>query len=200
MSRKSIWWLVFLAGSFPFVMSLLLLLIAPRRLGIDPVEALLADSGQWALRFLLISLACSPLKRIGWKGILRFRRMLGLFAFFYATLHLFIYVVGWLQWNWHAFLEDLTKRPFIYIGMVTWLMLFFLAITSPKKVVRLLKKNWSRLHKIVYLSAVLAWIHFWMQTRASAAEPLIYLLFIALVLGERLFRKHQKQLAVRYKR
>ncbi len=197
MKRKVIWWLVFLTAAAPFIVYSGLYFFSPRSIGIDPVEVLLAESGQWALRFLLFSLACSPLKRMGWKKVLRFRRMLGLYAFFYATVHLAIYLFGWIQLNWLTFIEDLIKRPFIYIGMATWLILFLLAISSPKKAVKLLKQNWSRLHKLVYLTVLLAWVHLWMQSRASAAEALLYLGFVAVLLGERIFRKYQQLLLVK---
>lgn len=189
MSKRLLWWLVFLISATPFLVVNLIYLISPRTLGIDPVDTLLQESGEWTLRFLLATLACSPLKRLGLKQAARFRRMIGLYAFFYGTWHLLIYVVGWLQFDWATFAEDLVKRPFIYIGMFTWVVLLMLAITSPKWVVRKLRAKWVLLHKLVYVSLIGSWIHLWMQSRASSSEAVIYLIIGSALLLERFFRK-----------
>ena len=191
-TKRMLWWGIFLASIAPFLILLGVYLLNPRSLGIDPVETLLQETGEWALRFLLLSLACSPIKRIGWKGAVRYRRMIGLFAFFYASFHLLVYVIGWIQLDWKVLLDDIAKRPFIYIGLVTWLILLVLALTSMKFVVKKLKKNWVLLHRSVYLASILALVHLWMQSRASAAEPLLYIAIAIILLGERLFRKINK--------
>jgi sulfoxide reductase heme-binding subunit YedZ len=189
MKKRVIWWLVFLVGLSPSLWLLGAWVFSPRSLGIDPVESVLQESGEWALRFLLITLACSPLKRAGFKQVIRFRRMLGLFAYFYASIHLMTYVVGWIELDWSLLLEDLLERPFIYVGMITWLFLGVLAITSPKAMVKKLKKNWVVLHRGVYAAVILAWVHLWMQSRASASEAVLYGAFILMLLGERLYRR-----------
>ncbi len=161
----------------------------PRSLGVDPIEVVLKEAGEWALRFLLLSLACSPIRRLGWKSIVKYRRMLGLYAFYYASLHLSIYLTGWIELDWQVFIEDIVKRPFIYLGMISWTLLSILAITSPKRMVRLLKKNWRKVHRLVYVIIVLVWIHLWLQSRASAGDAVFYGALAVLVLGERVYRK-----------
>lgn len=193
MSKKVIvWWLVFISAALPSIILFGRFIFDPRSLGVDPIEVILQESGEWALRFLLISLSCSPLKRLGWKGILKYRRMLGLYSFYYATMHLSTYLVGWIALDWVAFLEDVYKRPFIYLGMTGWSILFLLAITSPKIMVRRLKKNWSRVHKLVYVAIIVVWVHLWMQSRASAGEAVLYGCVALALLGERLFQKYKK--------
>ncbi|MEJ2041819.1 MAG: sulfoxide reductase heme-binding subunit YedZ [Reinekea sp.] len=189
MKKQILWWLVFLIAATPFVMFNLIYVISPRTLGIDPIDILLQESGEWTLRFLLATLACSPLKRLGLKQASRFRRMIGLYTFFYGTWHLLLYVVGWLQLDWVTFAEDLVKRPFIYIGMLTWGLLLVLAVTSPKWMVKRLRKNWVLLHRLIYVSVTGAWVHLWMQSRASSSEALMYLAIGGLLLLERILRK-----------
>ncbi len=189
MRQRIIWWVVFILSTAPSVVLVGAYFGNPFFLGVDPAEAMLQETGEWALRFLLLTLLCSPLKRLGFKKILRYRRMLGLFAFYYASLHLLTYLLAWIQLDWVVFIEDLTKRPFIYLGMCSWLILLLLAITSPKRVVKLIKKAWSPIHKFVYLAIILVWVHLWMQSRASASEAVFYGSIVALVLIERLYRK-----------
>lgn len=187
-SKRLRWWGVFLAAALPSVVLISLYMFNPRALGIDSTEVLLQESGEWALRFLLITLACSPLKRLGFKAVLKYRRMLGLFSFYYASIHMSTYLFGWIEFDLAQFGEDLIKRPFIYLGMLTWLILFVLAVTSPKWAVKKLRRHWLTLHKGIYLAIVLAWVHLWMQSRASAAEAVVYLAIVTLLLGERIYR------------
>ncbi|EAR07688.1 sulfite oxidase heme-binding subunit YedZ [Reinekea blandensis] len=195
MRSRWAWWALFLLSAMPSLWLLSLYFFNPRALGIDATERLLQESGEWALRLLLITLACSPLKRIGIKWPLRYRRMFGLFAFYYATLHLSTYLFGWIELDMATFIDDLTKRPFIYLGMMTWIILLVLAATSPKWVVKALKQRWVILHKAVYLAIGLAWVHLWMQSRASAADALLYLAIIVVLLGERLLRSRWFKIA-----
>lgn len=188
-TKTFLWWTIFSVCAGPSIYLLTLLIYSPRTLGIDPIEIFLQETGAWALRFLLLSLACSPLRRLGLKWMVKYRRMLGLYSFYYASLHLTTYVAGWIEFDWLLFTDDILRRPFIYIGMVTWLLLAVLAGTSPKWMVKRLKQRWVVLHKGVFLAACTAWIHLWMQSRASAAEPLLYLTIIIFLLGERLLRK-----------
>jgi len=153
-------------------------------LGVNPVETLTHESGQWALRFLLITLTITPLRRltkINW--LIKLRRMLGLFVFFYATLHFITYI--WLDqfFDWQEILIDIPKRPFITIGFVSFLLLLPLAITSTKSMQRRLKKKWKTLHKLVYIVPVLVVIHFIWSLKADYSEPLVYAsVFIFLML------------------
>ena len=194
--KRLAWWLIFSLAACPFLLGTGLYFFSPRNLGIDPVEVLLHQSGLWALRFLLMTLACSPLRRLGIKWLIRYRRMLGLYAFFYASLHLGLYVFGWIALDWHVLLDDLTKRPFIYIGMMAWLVLLVLAATSPKRMIRLLRHHWQMVHKSIYAAVVLAWIHLLMQSRASADQAVFYLVILSVLLGERLVRLLTRKLRV----
>ncbi len=149
-------------------------------LGPDPVAALEHRSGDWALRLLLVTLAVSPLRQIsGVAMVLRFRRMLGLFAFFYASLHFAIYLFVDLGGFWRQVFEEIAKRPYITVGFTAWLLLLPLAITSTKGMMRRLGRNWSRLHALVYPIGLLAVLHYlWLVKsgqKIAVREPLIYL-------------------------
>ena len=190
--KKLKWWGIFILSALPFLTGFYLYNFDPRQLGIDPVEVLLEEAGEWALRFLLITLLCSPLRRLGIRFLNPFRRMLGLYAFFYASLHLYIYLFGWIALDLTTFLDDIIKRPFIYLGMISWLVLLTLAITSPKIMVKKLKKNWLKIHLSIYVVILLVWIHLWLQSRASAFDSVLYGFCIAVLLGERLFHKFRR--------
>jgi sulfoxide reductase heme-binding subunit YedZ len=145
------------------------------RLGADPVAALTHETGQWALRLLLISLAMTPLRRLTrWAGWIRYRRMTGLWAFAYASLHLSVYVFLDLGDYWRQVVEDVLKRPYITLGASAWLLLLPLAATSTRWAMRLLGRRWLALHRLVYLAAILAVVHFIWLVKADLSEPLIY--------------------------
>jgi len=154
------------------------------RLGANPIEALTRDTGEWALRLLLITLCMTPLRRfMGWSWPLRIRRMLGLFAFFYACVHLTTYL--WLDqfFDWSGIWGDILKRPFITVGMLSFALLLPLAVTSNRFMIRRLGRNWARLHRLVYIIPALVVLHFWWLVKADVREPLIYaLLFLFLML------------------
>lgn len=155
-------------------------------LGADPVAAIEHELGIWALRLLLATLAITPLRH--WTGqtvLLRFRRMLGLYAFAYATLHLTAYLVLDLRGYWAQVFEDIAERPYITVGMAAWLLLVPLALTSTKAAIRALGRNWARLHKLVYAIAVLAVLHFWWLVKSDIREPLLYAAILAVLLGWR---------------
>lgn len=198
MKKNFIWWLVFITAAGPSVYLFSLYLFSPRSLGIDPIEVLLAETGEWALRFLLITLCCSPLRRLGIKSLARFRRMLGLYSFYYATLHLALYIAGWIQWDLAVFVEDLISRPFIYIGMAAWLVLTALAVTSPKAMIKKLKKRWVVIHRFIYVGAVGALVHLWMQSRGSLSEFYLYGVIFLLLMAERFYRSYWPRLLARY--
>jgi|SRR5882724_3055679 len=150
--------------------------VAHDALGADPVAQLEHRSGDWALRFLLVTLAITPLRRItGWHKAIRFRRMLGLFAFFHATLHLTIYVVIDLGGFWSQLLGEIAKRPYITVGFTAWLLMIPLAITSTQAMMRRLGRRWQQLHRLVYISALLGVLHFLWLVKADHREPAIYL-------------------------
>lgn len=162
-------------------------------LGANPLEAVIRGLGDWGLRILLITLLISPLRRLfNWPKILRTRRMLGLFAYFYVLLHLLSYLWFDQFFDWQEIWLDIIERPFITIGMVAVVLLTPLALTSTKGMIRRLGKRWKRLHMLVYPISILAIIHFWWMVKLDITEPLIYAGLLALLLGERLFHKFFK--------
>lgn len=167
--------------------------VASGGLGADPVEALAKQSGRWALRLLALTLAVTPLRRLtGWRGLLRVRRMLGLFCFFYALLHLATYLVLDLQLEWDELLADIVERPFISAGLTTFLLLLPLALTSTRGWQRRLGRRWQQLHRLVYAAALGALLHFFWAVKADLREPLLYAGVFALLLGYRaVARLHQ---------
>jgi methionine sulfoxide reductase heme-binding subunit len=155
-------------------------------LGANPVEAITHATGAWALRLLLVTLAMTPIKRlIGQPWPIRFRRMLGLFAFFYAALHLLTYL--WLDqgFDGQAILEDLIKRPYITLGFTAFVLLLPLALTSTRAMVRRLGRRWKTLHRAVYAVAILGVLHFAWLVKADLFEPVTYGLVLAVLLAAR---------------
>lgn len=146
------------------------------RFGADPIAELTHASGDWALRFLLASLAMTPLRRISdWRWPIRYRRMLGLYGFFYACLHLAIYLVLDLGGYWSQIFDDILRRPFITVGFLAWLLLLPLVLTSTRAAMRALGRRWGQLHRLAYLTALLGILHFIWLVKADLTEPLIYL-------------------------
>ena len=163
------------------------------RLGANPAEALIRSLGDWTLRALLLVLAITPLRVVmGWPQLARFRRMAGLFVFFYASLHWLAYV--WLDMGfvWADVVADVPKRPFILVGSLAWLLLLALALTSFNRAIRWLgAARWQRLHRLVYAVAVLAMLHFfWMRAaKNNFTEVAVYAALFAALLGWRLMRR-----------
>jgi sulfoxide reductase heme-binding subunit YedZ len=175
--------LIFIAALMPALW--LLAAALSDNLGANPIEAITRSLGDWALRFLLLTLAISPLRRLtAWRWLLGYRRMLGLYSFFYASLHLLSYIVLDQFFYWPEIWADIIKRPYITIGMVSFLLLIPLAITSTSGWMRRLGRNWQRLHRLVYLIAVGAVLHYYMLVKADTSEPLLYafILFLLLLL------------------
>ena len=145
-------------------------------LGANPIEYITRSTGWWTLSFLLITLSVTPLRRLtGWNWLLRLRRMLGLFAFFYVSLHFTTYI--WLDqfFDWQGVLKDIAKRPFITVGFTAFVLLIPLAATSTNAMVRRLgAKRWQRLHRAVYVIATLGVLHFWWLVKKDIREPLIF--------------------------
>ncbi|EIJ35596.1 sulfite oxidase heme-binding subunit YedZ [Thiothrix nivea] len=166
-------------------------------LGANPIEYVTRSLGEWALRFLLFTLLISPLRRAaGWTQGMRLRRMLGLFAFFYGALHLLSYL--WLDqfFDWAEIWKDILKRPFITVGMLAFLLMTPLALTSFKAAMRKLGRNWQRLHTLIYPLTSLAVLHFWWlaESKERLAMPLVYAVLLAVLLGERVLRWLQRKM------
>ncbi len=163
------------------------------RLGANPIEELTRDSGEWTLRLLLITLCMTPLRRLsGWSWPLRIRRMLGLFAFFYACTHLTTYL--WLDqfFDWSEIWRDIVKRPFITVGMLAFLLLLPLAATSNNAMMRRLGRDWGRLHRLAYVVPVLGVVHFWWLVKADVRDPFVYAALLVLLLGMRVVWYRQR--------
>ena len=158
-------------------------------LGAEPVAEIEHRLGLWALRLLMATLAITPLRQLTGQAVLvRFRRMLGLYAFFYATLHLGAYLVLDLRGYWAQIFEEIAKRPYITVGFLAWLLLVPLAATSTTAAIRRLGKNWVRLHRLVYAVGVLAVLHFWWLVKSDVREPALYAAILSALLGWRLVR------------
>ena len=175
-------------------LTLLLWDVVRKQVGANPLEFVTRTTGMLTLLFLLISLAVSPLRRItGFNWLVRFRRMLGLFAFFYGTLHLLTYVAFDRFFHFTTIPGDVLKRPFIAIGMTAFFLMVPLAITSTDKMVRRLGgKVWSRLHKVVYLAGILGVLHYYMLVKSDVRLPLTFAFVLALLLGFRIFAKYYR--------
>ncbi|UYM17816.1 protein-methionine-sulfoxide reductase heme-binding subunit MsrQ [Endozoicomonas euniceicola] len=153
------------------------------QLGPDPGSELTRGLGEWALRFLCLTLLVTPLRKMtGLTKLIRFRRMLGLFTLFYALLHTLSYLAFMLGWQWLTLLEDLYKRPYIIAGALAGFVLVVLGITSTKGMMRRLGRNWSKLHRLIYVSAVLAVIHYLWLVKSDYSEPVFYLVVVVFLL------------------
>jgi methionine sulfoxide reductase heme-binding subunit len=166
------------------------------QLGANPIEFFLRTTGVLTLSFLIVTLAITPLRKMfGWNSLIKFRRMLGLFAFFYGTLHLLTYSVFDRSLSLSAIVGDVAQRPFIAIGMAAFLMLIPLAVTSTNGwVKRLGGKKWMRLHKLTYVAAILGVIHFWMIVKSDIFYPALFGVVLAGLLIYRLMPKAKPQL------
>ena len=165
------------------------------QLGANPIEFITRSLGTWTLNFLLITLTVSPLRKLtGWHWLLRLRRMLGLFAFFYVVLHLSTYV--WLDrfFDWQAILKDILKRPFITIGMSAFVLLLPLAATSNQAMIRRLGgKRWQQLHRSIYVIAIFGVVHYWWLVKKDVTLPALYAALLLVLLGIRALWREQER-------
>ncbi len=179
---------VFCTALIPFAW--LIWRIAVNDLGPDPAQELAISTGEWTLRFLLITLSLTPLRNIsGQIAFVRIRRMVGLFALFYAAIHFTVWMSLLLGFRWFAIGEELLERPYISIGFLALLILIALGITSPKAMVRRMGRNWKRLHRLIYLAAVLAIVHLTWILRTDVGEAVLYGSILAILFGYRLYRR-----------
>ena len=182
------WWLLLAVGLLPGLWLAARTVGAFGGLGTNPIETLLNDTGTYAIVGLLVALSVTPLRRVtgaAWIG--RYRRLLGLIAFGYATAHFLIWLGVDLFFDWILILEDLTTRPFVMAGFASWFILLLLAVTSTRGAMTRLKRNWTRLHRFVYLAAILGVVHIVWLTRADYREVTLYALVLAALLGLRAY-------------
>jgi len=168
-----------------------------RYFGSDPVKEGEHFLGEWTLRLVLATLAITPLRQLtGWNWLAKHRRTLGLFAFAYVILHWSAYAFLDVQLNWADLKTDLLKRPYIYLGMIALTLMIPMAITSTKAMIRRLGRNWARLHRAVYVVAILGVIHFGMAVKKDLTEPFIYGAVLAALLGWRVVRALKNRAAM----
>jgi sulfoxide reductase heme-binding subunit YedZ len=168
------------------------------QLGADPLRVLENQLGEWALRFLILGLAVTPLMRLARINLVKYRRAIGLCAFTYVTLHFMVYVLLDQQLNWGAIWQDIIKRPYITIGMTAFLMLTPLAITSNRLSIRKLgTEAWRRLHRLVYPAAILGAVHYLLIVKAWPLEPIVYLGLVLMLLGLRLLPRAARTASVK---
>jgi sulfoxide reductase heme-binding subunit YedZ len=164
-------------------------------LGANPIEELIHRLGKWGLKFLLITLAVTPLRKLtGWNWLLRFRRMLGLFAFFYVLLHFLVYAGLDQRFDLAVIFEDIAERPYITIGVAALLLLLPLAATSTKGMMRRLGSRWKKLHRLIYVIGILGVWHFYWQVKLDTLEALIYAGILTALLAFRLFDWRRRRL------
>jgi sulfoxide reductase heme-binding subunit YedZ len=185
--------IVFVAALVPVARLAGALVFDPEALGANPAEFITRTTGDWTLRFLLLTLAVTPLRKLlGWHWLAGFRRMLGLYTFFYGLVHVSSYVSFDHVFELAEILKDIVKRPFITVGFTTLVLMLPLAMTSTDRMVRRLgAKRWLALHRLVYVIAPLGVLHFWWMVKADLTEPALYAAILALLLGYRVAAKGQ---------
>ena len=189
--------IIFLCALIPFAW--LVFNTITQQLGADPSKTIVLFTGEWTIYFLFITLSVTPLRRLlKWNWLMPHRRMLGLFALFYGLLHLLSYLIFILGLDFSRLVSETLKRPYITVGFPALLILVALGITSTQKMMRRLGKNWVKLHRLVYLALILAWIHVLWQVRSSYFEATVYGAVVAVLLGIRLFwavKKNKRRVA-----
>ena len=187
LQRILAWWLIFLLGLAP--LGWLTYLTILDDLGTDPVSTVVKFNGVWALHFIWLTLAVTPLKSwLKWRWIGRFRRMWGLYGLFYASLHLLAFAALLLEWRWGNVYDELVERPYITMGAGAYLLMLPLGVTSFKILMKKMGKNWRRLHRAVYVIAVLVLIHRYWQVRSDYGEVLVYAIILFILFGLRLWK------------
>ena len=153
------------------------------QLGPEPVDRIINHFGEWTLIFIFLTLSMTPLRKIT-KSLewIKFRRMLGLFTFFYASVHMLSYVGLDYRFDFEPLINDVLKKKFIFIGFSAWLLLIPLAVTSSQKMVRLLKQNWKKIHKLIYVIAIFGVLHFIWLSKTIFFKPLIFLILLIILL------------------
>ena len=176
---------VFLVCLIPFVT--LVKAVATSSLGPDPADHLMHVTGEWVMRFLVLVLLATPLARNGWPRLVPYRRMLGLYVWFYATLHLLVFAQVYIGWSGELLIEELADRPYVSVGFLAWLILVPLGITSVMVIRKKMGKYWRRLHKLTYVVVILGWLHLLWVSRSDIGDALLYGAIFLLLL---LYRVH----------
>lgn len=195
--------LVFTTSLLPLAWIIWMVVLGDVGIGLNanPVEMVNRYLGDWALRFILITLSITPIVKVtGWTAPMRFRRMVGLFAFAYAFLHLANYIIADQFFNWADIWADIIKRTYITVGVATFVILLALAITSPSIAIKRLGiKRWRMIHRSVYVAGIGAVFHYWMMVKADLTQPIIHAAVLAILLGYRVVKYQQKSsMAKRY--
>ena len=164
--------LVFLACLVPF--TLLVTGVVSNSLGPDPAEHLMHVTGEWVMRFLVLVLLATPLARYGWPRLARYRRMLGLYVWFYATLHLLVFAQVFIGWSGDQLIEELVERPYVLVGFLAWLILVPLGITSARTIRKRMGRYWRQVHKLTYAVVVLGWLHLFWLSRSDVGNAALY--------------------------
>ncbi|RTE64258.1 sulfoxide reductase heme-binding subunit YedZ [Amphritea opalescens] len=183
-------WSVFLLLLLPLILLIQRLLNGD--LGADPAKFIVKELGYWSLCWLWLTLSVTPARiYLGWRWLTSYRRMFGLFAFFYAVLHLLAFATFLLGWRWDSLITELTKRPYIIVGSLALLCMLPLAITSTKGMQRKLGKDWKRLHSLIYPISILVMLHYTLQIRSDFSQQLIFAVLLVVLLGCRIYRKRR---------
>ena len=175
--------LLFSACLVPFAM--LVSGVVSNSLGPDPADYLMHVTGEWVMRFLVLVLLATPLARNGWPRLSRYRRMLGLYVWFYATLHLLVFAQVFIDWSGVQLVEELVDRPYVLVGFLAWLILVLLGITSATAIRKKMGKRWRQLHKLTYIVVILGWLHLLWLSRSDVGDAVLYGVIFGLLLGYR---------------
>ena len=167
----------------PFL--LLMNAVVTNSMGPDPAEHLMHVTGEWVMRFLILVLLATPLARYGWPWLARYRRMLGLYVWFYATMHLLVFAQVYIGWSGEQLMEELADRPYVLVGFLAWLILVPLGITSARAIRKKMGKHWRQLHKLTYAVAILGWLHLLWLSRSDVGDAVFYGVIFGLLLGYR---------------
>jgi len=180
---------IFVLSTIPFI--IITYKIFFNKLGPEPVKEITHFTGEWTLIFICLTLAMSPLKKFTNLNFwIKVRRMLGLFVFFYASLHLFTYVGIDYRFSWQPIFDDVVKKKYIFVGFAAWILLIPLAVTSTQKMMLILKQYWKKLHRLIYVIAILGSLHFIWLSKTIYFKPLIYFVLITVLLVLRInFKK-----------
>jgi len=176
--------LVFLACLVPFGM--LVSGMVSNSLGPDPADHLMHVTGEWVMRFLVLVLLATPLARHGWPRLARYRRMLGLYVWFYATLHLLVFAQVFIGWSGALLIDELVDRPYVLVGFLAWLILVPLGITSARAIRKKMGKHWRQLHRLTYIVVILGWLHLLWLSRSDVGDAVVYGVIFGLLLGYRI--------------